>query len=93
MFLNFNTKKRTVDLHAAMWEISGIVYPHFYAGNENAPPALTGEGAGNGMTEAMPFLQNAILPSYTPTIPVGVLLISGCVTKRLSWEIKAEAET
>lgn len=29
MFLNFNTKKRTVDLHTAMWEISGIVYPHF----------------------------------------------------------------
>ena len=57
MFLNFNTKKRTVDLHTAMWEISGIVYPHFYARNENAPPALTGEGAGNGMTEAMPFLQ------------------------------------
>ena len=40
MFLNFNIKKRTVDFHTAMWEISGIVYPHFYAGNENAPPAL-----------------------------------------------------
>lgn len=66
MFLNFNTKKRTVDLHTAMWEISGIVYPHFYAGNENAPPALTGEGAGNGMTEAMPFLQKTILLSYDP---------------------------
>ena len=50
MFLNFNTKKRTVDLHTVMWEISGIVYPHFYAGNEKA-------------------------------------------AKRLSWEIKAEAET
>ena len=72
LFLNFNTKKRTVDRHTAMWEISGLIYPHFHARNENAPPALTGEGAGNGMTEAMPFLQNAILPSYTPTIPVGV---------------------
>ena len=45
------------------------------------------------MTEVMPFLQNAILPSCALTTPVGVLCSCQEATKRLSWEIKAEAET